>query len=92
MGENDDGTGFEEVVVRQAGDLGVTVDSEPPLIRGVKDHGWGDDLKVPAWRSVREKIDPSDHNPKTHVATIHYDLDAWEYTIEYHVEVVRDRQ
>ncbi|MDS0478675.1 hypothetical protein [Natrinema sp. 1APR25-10V2] len=88
--EQDDGTGYEEVVVRRVGDLGYTNDSEPPGIRGLGDHGWGTDLKTPAWDEVRKKIDPGDYEPKTHVATIHYDLDAWEYTIEYLVEVDRD--
>jgi hypothetical protein len=83
-------TGYEKVVVRRAGDLGTTTDSEPPAIQGVGDYGWGTDLKSPAWDKVKEKIDPDDFDPKTHVATIHYDLDAWEYTIEYLVEVERD--
>ncbi|PGF13810.1 hypothetical protein CP556_25110 [Natrinema sp. CBA1119] len=87
---SEDGAGFEEVVVRRAGDLGVDSESEPPTIRGPGDHGWGDDLKTPAWNEVREKIDPADYDAKTHVATIHYDLDAWEFTIEFFVEVDRE--
>lgn len=85
-------TGVEEVVVRRAGDLGVSPDSEPPLIRDVGDYGWGTDLKTPAWEQVREQIDPADHPAKTHVATIHYDLDAWEFVVEFLVEVERQEQ
>lgn len=86
----DDGTGFEEVVVRRAGDLGVDSESERPTIRGPGDRGWGNDLKTPAWDEVRTMINPTEYEPKTHVATIHYDLDAWEYTVEFFVKVDRD--
>ena len=85
-----DVTGFEEVTVRRAGDLGRSHDSDLPTTRGPRDYGWGTDLKSPAWDEVKAKIDPADYDPKMHVATIHYDLDAWEYTIEYHVDVERD--
>lgn len=88
---SDDATGFEEIVVRRAGDLGSSTDSEPPTIRDTGDHGWGSDLKTPAWDEIREKVDPDNHEPKTHVATVRYDLDAWEYTIEYRVEVSREQ-
>jgi len=89
---SEDATGFEEIVVRRAGDLCSTTDSEPPGIRGPQDHGWGTDLKTPAWDDVRENVDPAEYEAKTHVATVHYDLDAWEYTIEYLVEIDRENQ
>ena len=88
---SEDKTGYEKIVVREAGDLGSSTDSEPPGIRDEGDHGWGTDLKTPAWDAVREKIDPEDYEPKTHVATIHYNLDEWDFVIEYLVEVDRER-
>lgn len=92
---SDDGaTGYHEVVVRDAGDLGYTNDSEPPGIRGTKDHGWGTDLKTPAWSEIRDRLedrglDVEELEAGTHVATIRYDLDAWTYEIEWILEDLR---
>ncbi|WP_339105907.1 hypothetical protein [Haloterrigena salinisoli] len=83
---SNDGTGFEKVVVRRAGDLGVDTDPEPPEIRGPGDSGSGSDLQTPAFNEIRERVDLDEHDAKTHVATIWYDPDTWEYTVEYSVE------
>ncbi|ADB63734.1 hypothetical protein Htur_5005 (plasmid) [Haloterrigena turkmenica DSM 5511] len=80
---SNDGTGFEKVVVRRTGDLDVETGSEPPEIRGSGDYGYGSDLQTPAFDGIHECLDPDEHDAKTHVATIWYDLDAWEYTSEY---------
>lgn len=93
---DDAATGYEEIVVSDDGvdtdlELRTTVESEPPSIRDHGDYGWGDDLKVPAWDAVRDVIDVEAHDAGAHVATIHYDLDAWDYTIEFLVETDRDR-
>jgi len=82
---------YEKIVVREAGGLGSTTDSEPPDIRDESNHGWRMDLKTPAWDAVRANINPGEYEPKTHVATIHYDLDEWDFVIEYLVEVDRER-
>lgn len=83
-------TGYTEVVVAEGVDgspeFRKTIDSEPPEIRDVGDYGWGTDLKTPAWDDVRDRLDPDDGELGMHVATIHYDLDAWEYRVEYHVD------
>ena len=82
---------YEKIVVRSAGDLAISTDSEPPDTRDEDDRDWGGDLKTPAWDAMRENINPSDYEPNTHVATIHYDLDEWDFVIEYLVEVDRER-
>jgi hypothetical protein len=87
----EDNMTYEKIVVKEASDLGSTTDSEPPDIRDEGDHGWEIDLKTLAWDAVRENINPSDYEPKTHVATIHYDLDELDFVIEYLVEVDRER-
>jgi len=88
---SEDNMRYEKIVVREAGDLGSSTDSEPPDIHDADDHGRRMDLKTPAWDAVRANINPSDYEPKTHVATIHYDLDEWDFVIEYLVEVDRER-
>lgn len=85
--ETDPATGYERVVVADDGYLGVSNDSEGPKIRGLGDHGWGDDLKVPAWNEIRERFDPEELEAGTHVATIYYDLDRWGYRIEWEIGV-----
>ena len=82
---------YEKIVVRSAGDLAISTDSEPPDTRDEDDRDWGGDLKTPAWDAMRENINPSDYESNTHVATIHYDLDEWDFVIEYLVEVDRER-
>ena len=89
MGKNN--MRYEKIVVRETDDLGSSTDSEPPDTRDEGDHDRGVDLKTPAWEAVRENINPSDYEPQTHVATIHYDLDKWDFVIEYLVEVSRER-
>jgi len=88
--QSDRNTGSEEVVVSDDGrerELRKTVDGEPPDIRGPQDYGYGDDLKVPAWDEVRNKLgDLDDYQDGELVATIHYDLDDWSYRIEWCVE------
>lgn len=83
-------TGYQEVVVAEgvdgAPEFRKTVDSEPPTLSGLKARGWGTDLQTPAWDDVRDRLDPADYELGTHVATIHYDLDAWEYRVHYHVD------
>lgn len=83
-------TGYTEVVVAEGVDgspeFRKTVESEPPGIRDVGDYGWGNDLKTPAWEEVRDRLNPADFEVGTQVATIHYNLDAWEYHIQYHVD------
>jgi len=87
----DDNMRYEKIVVREAGDLDSSTDSEPPDTRGEGDRDQGVDLKTLAWDAVRENINPSDYEPQTHVATIHYDLEEWDFVIEYLVEVDRER-
>ena len=83
-------TGYQEIVVAEGVDgspeFRKTTDSEPPTLSGLKSRGWGTDLQTPAWNDVRDRLDADDFELGTHVATIHYDLDAWEYRVEYHVE------
>jgi len=82
-------TGYQEVVVAEGVDgspeFRKTVESEPPTLSGLKARGWGTDLQTPAWDDVRERLDPTDYELGTHVATIHYDLNVWEYRVDYHV-------
>lgn len=78
-----DGVGFVEAVVRENGDLGKTVDSEPPEIRDVGDFGCGE-LTTAAFDEIREAADLDRHDPHTVVATIWIDLDEWDYSIEWH--------
>jgi len=47
---------YEKIVVREAGSLGSTTDSEPPDIRDESDHGQKMDLKTPAWDAVRGTV------------------------------------
>lgn len=79
-----DGVGYVEAVVRENGDLGKTVDSEPPAIRGVKDRGCGE-LRSAAFDEIREVLDLSKYEPHTVVATVWIDLDAWDYAVEWQV-------
>ncbi len=85
-----DPTGFEKIVVSDSPDgslrIQTSADSKLPTIRNVGDQGWGDDLKMPAWGEIREYLDPADYEPGEHIATIQYDLAAWEYQIEYQVD------
>jgi len=86
----DEATGFEDIVVAEGVDgspeFRTTVESEPPTLSGLKARGWGTDLKTPAWDDVRDRLDPTDFELGARVATIHYDLDAWEYRVEYQVD------
>lgn len=64
----------------------VSASSPPTVGRGIR---LGFLLKTPAFDDVRDAVDLEAHEPGTHVATIHYDLDAWEYTVEFLVETNR---
>lgn len=90
---NEEAAGHHKVVIRENSrgerDLGYTTGSDPPTSRSPADYGWGTELKTPAFDDVRDVVDLEAHEPGTHVATIHYDLDAWEYTVEFLVETNR---
>ncbi|GGK85319.1 hypothetical protein GCM10009067_41830 [Haloarcula sebkhae] len=72
--------------MKEAGYLSSTTDSEPSDIRDRGGHGWRIGLKTLVWDAVQENSNPSDYEPKTHPATIHYDLNAWDFVIEYLIE------
>lgn len=84
-------TGFEKVVVK-SGTLTQGPDSNRPEVNTAIDAGQDDLMFVPAWDEVREEVDPEDHEEGTHVATIHYDMDAKNYNIEYYVETKSEKE
>lgn len=91
----EEAVGYERVRVRRAGDLGVDPDSQTPEARGLKYHGWGTDLKAPAWDEVRDRladrgVDVAKLAPKTHVATIEYNLYDWTYSIRWELEILEE--
>lgn len=93
---NDDATGYEIVTVREnsrgENDIGISLHSEPPEIRGTQDYGFGTDLRTPAANEIRETLDLEEYDGGERIARIRYDLDAWTYDVEYLVPVtVLDR-
>lgn len=84
-------TGFENVVVK-SGTLARGPDSKRPEIETAIDAGQDDQMFIPAWDEVEEEISPEDHDEGTHVATIHYDMDAKSYNVEYYVETKSEKE
>lgn len=88
---SDDATGYEIVTVREnsrgENDIGISLHSEPPEIRGTQDYGFGTDLRTPAANEIRERLDLEEHDGGERIARIRYDLDAWTYDVEYLVPV-----
>lgn len=64
--------------------LGVR-EANPPET-SLKTQGWGA-LQSAAYEAIEETIDLASRPPGTKIATVRYDLDAWDMTIEFHVEV-----
>lgn len=83
---SEDGTGYHVVTVRENGDFGKAIESEPPAIRGVRDYGCGE-LTTAAFDEIRQHVDPDEHDAHEAIATVYYDYDDWSYRIEYHVPV-----
>jgi len=84
-------TGYETVVVK-SGTLERGEDTEFPEIHTAIDAGQDDMMFIPAWEDVEDEVDPDDHEEGTHVATIHYDMDAKSYDVEYYVETESEKE
>ncbi|GAB7093187.1 hypothetical protein JCM30237_03390 [Halolamina litorea] len=84
-------TGYETVIVK-SDRLARGPETEMPEIDTAIDAGQDDKMFIPAWEDVREEITPEDHEEGTHVATIHYDMDAKSYELEYYVETESEKE
>ena len=65
-------------------DLGKR-ETNPSELGELKRRGVGD-LQGDAFREVEQRVDLEDHVGET-IAEVYIDVGAWEYAVEYHVEV-----
>lgn len=83
--------GFHEVVVARASngrpEFRKGAGSVAPKAKPGEHFGWGSDLQQPAWNEILQNLNSEHYEIGEHVATIHYNLDSYEYDIDYHVKL-----